>query len=169
MAAVMRVRRSTSVAGSGGTRNHTGWDVGKLASEGSLRRLCGHAPLLHPLSTDVQSTFVCKCNPCLEIVNTTSELTYHWVCLSRILSENAVERSRQTCLHENQEHKNDLCSPLVAIFFSCLLVDDSGTNAGTKFESWPFKAHISQKDTLIRFRIITYWNREHLFDLPCRL
>jgi hypothetical protein len=34
-------------------------------------------------------------------VNTTSELTYHWVGFSQILSENAVERSRQTCLYEN--------------------------------------------------------------------
>jgi Fe2+ or Zn2+ uptake regulation protein len=48
-----------------------------------------------------QSIFVCKCNQCLEIVHTTSELTYHWVGLSQILTENAIERSRQTCLHEN--------------------------------------------------------------------
>jgi hypothetical protein len=41
----------------------------------------------------------------LEIVNTTSELTYNWVGLSQILSENAAERSQQTCLHENQEHR----------------------------------------------------------------
>jgi hypothetical protein len=80
---------------------------------------------------------------------------------------NAVECSRQTCLHANQE-QNDLCSPLVVIFLSCLLVDESGTNTGKiNFESLPSKAHISQQDTLIRFRIINYWNREHLFDLAC--
>jgi hypothetical protein len=61
--------------------------------------------LLIPLSMDVQSIFVRKCNPCLEIVKTTSELTYHWVSLSQILSENAVDRSRQTCLYELQEHR----------------------------------------------------------------
>jgi hypothetical protein len=64
--------------------------------------------------------------------------------------------------------ENDLCSPLVAIFLSCLLVGDSGTNAEKiNFESLPPKAHISQQDTLIRFRIINYWNREHLSNLPC--
>jgi hypothetical protein len=54
---------------------------------------------------DIQSIFVCKCNPFLEIVNTTSEMTYHWVGLFQILSENTIERSRQACLDENQEHK----------------------------------------------------------------
>jgi hypothetical protein len=78
---------------------------GRWISEGSLRSLCGHAPLLLPLSTDVHLIFVCRRNPCLEITNTTSELTYHWVGLSLILSENAFEPSRQTCLHENQEHR----------------------------------------------------------------
>jgi hypothetical protein len=31
---------------------------------------------------DVHSIFFCKCNLCLETVNTTSELTYHrvWKC-----------------------------------------------------------------------------------------
>jgi hypothetical protein len=50
----------------------------------SLRKLLGHAPLLLPLLTDAQSIFDCKCSPCLEIVNTTSELTYRWVRLSQI-------------------------------------------------------------------------------------
>jgi hypothetical protein len=78
---------------------------GRWISEGSLWSLCEQALLLLPLPTDVQSIFVCKCNLRLEIVNTTSELTYHWVGLSQILCENAVERLRQTCLHENQEHR----------------------------------------------------------------
>jgi hypothetical protein len=40
--------------------------------------------------------------------------------------------------------QNDLCSPLVTIFLSCLLVDNSGTNAGKiNFESLPSIAHIS--------------------------
>jgi hypothetical protein len=50
--------------------------------------------------------------------------------------------------------QNDLCSPTVAIFLSCLLVVDSGTSGGKiNFESLPSEAHISQ-DTLITFRII---------------
>jgi hypothetical protein len=52
----------------------TGYQVlglpGRWISEGSLRSFCGCAPLLLPLSTDVQSIFVCKCNLCLEIINT---------------------------------------------------------------------------------------------------
>jgi hypothetical protein len=39
----------------------------------------GHTPLLLSLSMDVHSIFFCKCNLCLETVNTTSELTYHRV------------------------------------------------------------------------------------------
>jgi hypothetical protein len=63
---------------------------------------------------------------------------------------------------------NGLCSPLIAIFLSYLLVDDSETNAGKiNSESLPSKAHLSQQDTLIRFRIINYRNPEQLFDLLC--
>jgi hypothetical protein len=68
--------------------------------------------------------------------------------------------------------QNNLYSPLITIFFSCLLVDDSGTNAGKiKSESLPSKAHISQQytNTFIRFHIINDWNWEHLFDLSCTL
>jgi hypothetical protein len=67
--------------------------------------------------------------------------------------------------------QNALCSQLVvAIFLSCLLVDDSGISAGKiNFENLPSKARISQRDTLFRFRIINYWNLEHLFDLLCML
>jgi hypothetical protein len=124
---------------------------------GGQRSLCGHAPLLLPLSTDVQSIFVCKCNPCLEIVNTTSELPYHWVGLSQILSKNAVERTRQTCLHEHQEHRT-----IYVLHSSPFSLAGRQWNQRKKKKLWEFtyQSTLSQQDTLIRFRIISYWNRD---------
>jgi hypothetical protein len=65
-----------------------------------IPRSCTADPSLWQSIIEVEN-----CNPCLEIANTTSELAYHWVGLSQILSENDVERSRRICLHENQEHR----------------------------------------------------------------
>jgi hypothetical protein len=136
--------------------------LGRWISQGPLRNLRWYAPLLLPLSKDAQSIFACKCSPCLEIVNTTSEFTYHWVGLSQILSENAVVRSRQTCLHENQEHRAPYPPhPLTSSPFSWTaswrmlphrqhtcswspVTDASETNAvNLNFERLPSKAHIS--------------------------
>jgi hypothetical protein len=45
------------------------------------------------------------------------------------------------------------------------------TTAEPTLEKWTLRVNFqsthSQQETLIRFRIINYWNREHLFDLPC--
>jgi hypothetical protein len=101
-------------------------------------------------------------------VHTTFELTYHWVSLSQFLSENAAERARQTCLHDNQEHRTIYVLHSSPFSLAVTWWTTVGNNVGKiNFQSLLSKAHISQQDTLIRFRIINYWNREHIFDLSC--
>jgi hypothetical protein len=81
----------------------------------------------------------------------------HWLDLAHILSENAVERSQQTCLHENQEHKTIYVlhsSPFTLAVSWRTTVEP--TLRKINFEILPSKAHISQQDTLIRFCVIIY-------------
>jgi hypothetical protein len=142
------------------TRNHTGWYLGNVVANASI---------FDPLQLHGHCFFLCRWTSSrFSLANATRVLKFKYHFRTDLSLGGSVTNFVQKCRCKltidlfiwKSRTQNDLCSPLITIYLSCLLVDDSGTNTGKiNLNSLPSKAHISQQDTLITFRIINYWNR----------
>jgi hypothetical protein len=123
-------------------RNHTGWDLGNVVANASQRTRSTASCSVDGRPVDVR----------LQMQPVSWNYKYHFrihlpLCES---FPDFVRKCRWMLTTDlftwKPRTQNDLCSPLVAIFLSWLLVDDSGTNAGKiNVENLPSKAHTHNK------------------------